>query len=86
MFGNTRFLGDARQSDEEQDGRDFMSGIGAEDAGPAAPTMVQQVAQSVQDATGLPAATQMAGVSQYVIYGGLAMLGYWVYTNYFANE
>ena len=84
MFGNTR-LGDARQSNEEDDGRDF-SGVGADDAGPAAPTMVQQIAQSVQDATGLPAATQMAGVSQYVIYGGLAMLGYWVYTNYFANE
>lgn len=79
-------FGDARQSDEEEDGRDFMDGIGAEDAGPAAPTMVQQVAQSVQDATGLPAASQMAGVSPYVIYAGVAMLGYWVYTNYVAHE
>ena len=86
MFGNTRFLGDARQSDEEQDGRDFMSGIGAEDAGPAAPTMVQQVAQSVQDATGLPAASQMAGVSPYVIYAGVALIGYYVYAKYYATE
>ena len=85
MFGSTR-LGDTRQDDEEHDGEDFVSGIGAEDAGPAAPTMVQQVAQSVQDATGLPAATQMAGVSPYIIYAGVAMLGYWVYKNYFTTE
>ena len=79
-------FGDARQSDEEQDGRDFMDGVGADDQGPPAPTVVQQVAQSVQDATGLPAASQMAGVSPYIIYGGVALLGYWVYTNYFAHE
>ena len=79
-------FGDARQSNEEEDGRDFMDGVGADDQGPPAPTVVQQVAQSVQDATGLPAASQMAGVSPYIIYGGVALLGYWVYTNYFAHE
>ena len=85
MFGNTR-LGDARQDNEEEDGRDFVDGVGAEDEGPPAPTVVQQVAQKVQDATGLPAATQMAGVSPYVIYAGVAMLGWYVYTNYFATS
>ena len=85
MFGNTQ-LGDARQSDEEQDGRDFVDGVGADDLGPNAPSVVQQIAQSVQDATGLPTASQMAGVSPYVIYAGVAMLGYWVYTNYFATN
>lgn len=87
-------FGDARQDNEEQDGRDWneddedsgVNGMGAEDAGPSAPTMVQQVAQTVQDATGLPAATQMAGVSPYVIYAGIAMVGYWVYSNYFSHE
>ena len=85
MFGNTQ-LGDARQSDEEEDGRDFVDGIGADDFGPNAPSVVQQVAQSVQDATGVPAASHMAGVSPYVIYAGVAMLGYWVYSNYVAHE
>lgn len=85
MFGNTRFLGDARQDNEEEDGRDFVDGVGA-DEGPSAPTMVQQMAQSVQDATGFPIATQMVGVSPYVIYAGVAMLGWYVYTNYFAHE
>ena len=85
MFGNMQ-LGDARQSNEEDDGRDFMDGVGADDFGPNAPTVTQQASQLIQDTTGLPIASKFAGINPYFVYAGVALIGYYVYAKYYATE
>ena len=51
------------------------AGIGAENEGPPAPTVIQTVTQDIKDVTGIPI--------NYVWYGGLALIGWFVYKNYF---
>ena len=54
-------------------GLGIVPGVGAEDFGPPAPTVVQQAGQVVTDVTGINVKTLM-------MYGGIALLGYYWYT------
>lgn len=50
-----------------------MSGVGAEDYGPPAPTVVDQAGQVVRDFTGIPIQTML-------LYGAGAALLYYILT------
>ncbi len=54
-----------------------LSGVGAENYGPPAPTVTQQAGQAVTDIS--RSVESMTGISNFPIYLGIALVGYVAY-------
>jgi hypothetical protein len=54
-----------------------MNGVGAEDFGPPAPTVAQQVTQAVTDAS--TTVERTTGLKNFAMYAGVVLIGYVAY-------
>ena len=61
----------------------MSNGVGAEEFGPPAPTVTQQVTQTVQDIS--KGVEDTTGLKNFAYYAGVALIG-WVAYNYMTSE